>query len=384
MGQSSKTVQADYYLFTINGVYYVKFRDPITRELLSKKSTGLKNKTLATQWAQKEWEQRVIDCTKSDILFRDYAAPFFTEECPHLAELKAVRKTMAVKTRRNYRAYLEKYIATDPIADKELGFIERKDAIAFRDRLNLKFGYTRTAQLVLQVFKVIIHTALNAGVIDSDPVHKVTTSVANEKIRTAITLEGIKNLFEPQHWGDTRLRLAVMTAGIVGLRAGEVRGLKWKDIDPMRDIIRISRSINDLEGEKDPKWGKHRITPYPYILKKQLEPLRADGENWVFAVSSKGPLSYKVLSKAMKEAVKKAGIETITLHGLRHSIQTALRGSGVNPELLRATFGWSNESTQEGYTHRELYNLAPQKEITDELFGEKKMRPHPRYIRKKR
>jgi hypothetical protein len=30
MGQSSKTVQANYYFFGINGIYYVKFRDPIS------------------------------------------------------------------------------------------------------------------------------------------------------------------------------------------------------------------------------------------------------------------------------------------------------------------------------------------------------------------
>jgi hypothetical protein len=69
-----------------------------------------------------------------------------------------------VKTRRNYRTY-----------------IERADVIAFRERLNAKLGYIRTAQLVLQAFKVIIHTALDTGVIDTDPVHRVTTSVAVKK-----------------------------------------------------------------------------------------------------------------------------------------------------------------------------------------------------------
>jgi integrase len=71
----------------------------------------------------------------------------------------------------------------------------------------------------------------------------------------------------------------------------------------------------------------------------------------------------------MNEATEKAKIPKNTLHGLRHSIQTALRGGGVNPELLRATFGWTTEDVQEGYTHRELYDLTPQREATDTLFG---------------
>jgi predicted transposase/invertase (TIGR01784 family) len=41
----------------VGAVYYVKFRDPITRQLLSKKSTGQRNKTAARQWAKEEWER---------------------------------------------------------------------------------------------------------------------------------------------------------------------------------------------------------------------------------------------------------------------------------------------------------------------------------------
>ncbi|AEF80175.1 hypothetical protein TREAZ_2793 [Leadbettera azotonutricia ZAS-9] len=37
-----------------NGVYYVKFRDVVTREILSRISSGLKNKTLAIHWAYQE------------------------------------------------------------------------------------------------------------------------------------------------------------------------------------------------------------------------------------------------------------------------------------------------------------------------------------------
>jgi site-specific recombinase XerD len=74
----------------------------------------------------------------------------------------------------------------------------------------------------------------------------------------------------------------------------------------------------------------------------------------------------------MNEATDKAKIPHITLHGLRHSIQTALLGNGVNPELLRATFGWTDEEVQEIYTHRELYDLPPQREITDKLFEKMK------------
>jgi hypothetical protein len=54
MGQRRSAVQDDFYIFPVGDVYYVKFRDPITRQLLSKKSTGQRNKTAARQWAQED------------------------------------------------------------------------------------------------------------------------------------------------------------------------------------------------------------------------------------------------------------------------------------------------------------------------------------------
>ena len=44
---SNITVQKDYYLFPRDGVFYVQFRDPVTRKLLPKKSSGSRNRTLA-------------------------------------------------------------------------------------------------------------------------------------------------------------------------------------------------------------------------------------------------------------------------------------------------------------------------------------------------
>jgi integrase len=218
-----------------------------------------------------------------------------------------------------------------------------------------------------------MHTALDKGVIDIDPVQRLVIAYTKGK-RAATGVDDLKTLFEPENWSHPRLRLAVMTAAMAGLRAGEIRGLKWRDIDGEHDIIRVEREIIEVEGEKLPKWEKMRVTVYPAGLKSLLEPLREEPDAYVFALSKQGPLSYDRLRREMSEAAEKDGIPHITLHGLRHSIQTALRGGGVNPELLRATFGWANEEVQEGYTHRELYDLTPQRKMTDILFdsiGEK-------------
>ena len=373
MGEKNLSVQDDYYIFPVGSVYYVQFRDPVTRKIMPKKSTGCRNKTLARHWAQEEWERRSATAGLSNDLFGEYAAPFFTGGINDPFEIRkhSNDERMAIKTRIDYRADLVNHILKDPVCQKKLALIKRADSVALRDRLIASFGFSRKAKRIWQAYKNIIHTALESGIIENDSVRRVNISYTKQK-RAATSIDNVIALLDPENWENPRLRLAVMTGGIVGLRAGEIRGIKWKDIDAENNIIRVDREYIDLEGEKLPKREKTRVTIYPEVLKAVLEPLRGGPEERVFTISKRGALSYHKLRDAMNEATAKAGIPRITFHGLRHSIQTALRGGGVNPELLRATFGWTDEEVQEGYTHRLLYDLSPQREATDKLFGKMK------------
>jgi integrase len=368
MGQKN-SVQDDFYIFPVGSVYYVKFRDPITREIRPKKSTGLRSKTLAKQWAREEWNRKKAIAGKTDIPLYDYASLFYTDGCPHEALKMAKGEHFGYRTKRGYRSDLINYILPDPICQMSICMIKRSDSINFRERIIKRYGYSRRAYLVFQAYKNIIHTALEKGLIDTDPVIRLTIAVKNKEKRPAVSIENLSKLMKPENWDNNHLRLAAITAGMIGLRAGEIRGIKWRDFDPKTNTVHVVRNYIDVEKEKLPKWDKTRSTIYPKILKSLLEPLRADPDERVFSITKRGPLSYRKLWKAFGDAVEKSGIPHVTLHGLRHSIQTALRGRGVNSELLRATFGWTDEQVQEDYTHRELYDLSSQMEITDELFN---------------
>jgi hypothetical protein len=142
VGQKRSAVQDDFYVFPVGTVYYVKFRDPITRQLLSKKSTGLRNKTVAKQWAQAEWDRCTARIGKTDMLLYDYAKLFYTgDSCPHETEKRAKGEHFAIKTRRLYRSHIKNYILPDPICQLEIAFVRRADAIAFRDRIIQQFGW---------------------------------------------------------------------------------------------------------------------------------------------------------------------------------------------------------------------------------------------------
>jgi len=385
-------VQKDYYVFPVDGVYYVQFRDPVTRRILSKISSGLRSETLADKWAYNEYQRRCKSVGQSGLLFGEYAKLFYTDGCPHEAKRKADSLSFGVKTRLDNRYRLEAYILPDPICKKRLCDIERPDSVNFRDRLISKLGYTRKAQLTFIAYRNIINTALDKGLIKADPIIKVSIKLKNKKKRPATSVDNVKNILLKRYWPNKTIWMAAMTASIAGLRAGEISGLRWRDIDPENKSIKIIHSINLYEGEKTTKSGKPRVTTYPEVLQVLIEPYRGNPDDYAFSIKDGEPLAYSALRSAMTRAMNRVikeivkakkeaagetdvseeelhkGITKISLHGLRHSINTALLEAGVNPELIRASFGWVDEETQEIYTHRDLYNLAPQREATDKLF----------------
>jgi integrase len=348
---------------------------------------------MADKWAKKEYDRLCIEAGKTGLMLRDYADLFYKEGCPHEADRKANGNTFGIQTSKDNRFRLTEYILPDPICDKNLSDVTRPDSLNFRDRLIKKLGYTRKAQLTLIAYKNIINTAINHGLINSDPAAKVTIKLKDKGERAATNIDNIKKILSKKYWPNETIWLAAITAGIAGLRAGELSGLRWLDMDLKNEKIKIIHSVSKYEGEKTTKSGKPRIAPYPKILQTILEPHRGKPEGYVFSIKNSEPLAYDALRSAMRKARDKAakdiiaekkdskddteitneewgkGVTKLSLHGLRHSINTALLEVGVNPELLRASFGWTDPKTQEIYTHRDLYNLAPQREAVDKLFN---------------
>ncbi len=63
-----------------------------------------------------------------------------------------------------------------------------------------------------------------------------------------------------------RWKVAIGLAGFAGLRLGEVRGLRWGDIDFEGNTISISRSLLPDGTAKSPKSEAQGFERYPFSL----------------------------------------------------------------------------------------------------------------------
>ncbi|GHV93239.1 hypothetical protein AGMMS50268_37420 [Spirochaetia bacterium] len=228
--------------------------------------------------------------------------------------------------------------------------------------------------------------------IEYNPVSKVKNVTYTKRTKNILNAQQIMQLIDPKNFlpkttgkyknaDTTGFRFCVATAlyAFSGMRASEIRALQWKDIDISArriHIVRAFKSKRHILGP--PKSGYARQTVIPEILAPYLSTPSNNPDMWVTGFSTERPMGYKKWHDVFQEVCIEKGTPT-TLHALRHALNTMLLEQGVNPELIKAAFGWTSKGNkaeksfgtniQENYTHRETYDLTPLAHAIDEIFS---------------
>lgn len=150
--------------------------------------------------------------------------------------------------------------------------------------------------------------------------------------------------------GVEPVRTAFLIAAVMGMRRGEIFGLRWKDIDLERAVLHVRRSFVDgIEGPPKTE-SSRRPLPLPPPVVEALDAWKkqsryTEPDHWVFASDfhfGKQPLWPATLwRRNVAPAIKAAGIDKPKLgwHTLRRSYASLLLSSGaslrVSMELMR-------------------------------------------------
>ena len=182
----------------------------------------------------------------------------------------------------------------------------------------------------------------------------------------AYTVEQVQQLIdvakaEPVH-------IAIILAAGLGLRRGEVCGLKWSHIDFDKDMVKIDTTrtgITEIIEKGTKNESSNRVLPLPAnikaflkkVRKKQMEQQLLCGNGYVksdyVATMLDGqPIKPGYISQAMARIIKQNGLEPIRFHDLRHTNATLLLQKNVNIKWISEWLGHSNISTtMDIYSH---------------------------------
>lgn len=127
-----------------------------------------------------------------------------------------------------------------------------------------------------------------------------------------------------------------------GLRASELCALELRDVRGFQVTVRCS------------KRGKSRTVPMTaaadtairyYIADRGIEP------GWLFLTALGKAIRRQLLGKIVTQHAKRAGIEHISTHTLRHACATHLLDHGADLRMIQEVLGHSSIASTQRYTH---------------------------------
>ena len=162
-------------------------------------------------------------------------------------------------------------------------------------------------------------------------------------------------------------RVLYATAMYAGLRLGELRALRWEDVDLAGGVIRVSRSWDAKEGAIEPKSrAGTRKVPIVAVLRDLLvEHRMSAGDGLVFG-SGEAPFHGSAVGSRAKRAWRAAGLSPIGLHECRHTFASLMIAAGCNAKALSTYLGHSSVMiTFDRYGHLMPGNEAEAAELLD-------------------
>lgn len=142
-------------------------------------------------------------------------------------------------------------------------------------------------------------------------------------------------------------------AGGSGLRSGELTGLHVEDLDFVRGVVRVRRSVwRGREVSTKTKKGFRDVFVDSTTVQMLKEYLGGRTTGRVFQTCNGTPLeNHNIVRQVLKPICKRLGIKPGGMHAWRHGRVSHLQASNVPSDFTKNQVGHSSLRTTSGYTH---------------------------------
>jgi integrase len=240
---------------------------------------------------------------------------------------------------RNYELALRRRVLPE-LGQRKLADIDLPDLLELKEQLSGEGHGASTIRNTFVPLQAIYRRARRNGAVAINPTADLPLPTAGSRERAATPQEAAEML-EPL--GELE-RALWATAFYAGLRRGELRALRCRDIDIGAGTIAVERGWDDKEGPIAPKSRAGTRTVFLLdTLRPLLEPLanRPGGpDGLLFGLTFEIPFEPKNIARKAKAAWKAVNtqraraeivlLQPITFHEARHSFSTFLDHAGIS------------------------------------------------------
>jgi len=275
------------------------------------------------------------------------------------AWLAETKDTVSSRTYKEYESHVRKL---KPLVGDL--FLYSLQAEVLSQRLAGQFNHLRpkTRKNLYSTLKTVIRAAIERKLAPYDALVGFKLPKVPREIRRTLSRDELKRLVEAAK--EHKHGLIIRMLAVTGARLGEILGLTWDCVDFERGTITIEKSVDTkhrvLKGDvKTPQarrtveLDEETIT----LLRNhaptgKIVPIHRHKNSLVFQAEDGRPVKYEAVRKTLHKALQKAGLPTIRIHDIRHSVVTLLLSEGVPPILVANLVGHKVGTTVNCYAQQ--------------------------------
>ncbi|HBC93686.1 MAG TPA: hypothetical protein DCZ10_12540 [Pelotomaculum sp.] len=298
------------------------------------------------------------------------------------------KRKLAVRTYESYKETIEVHIAEDDLGKKLFDRVTPDDIQKYYNR-KLDKGLSGTSVLY---HHRILHAAYNQAVKSRwlpwgmNPCAAVEPPEKNDYKPAELSTEQMAYIITNTSFHEytekgkrkrvPALKLPIIISSMIGVRAGEVCGLQWPDIDYKRMAVHIRHAIKREDGQlvlgptknKEERWVP--LTPgLKTILdwhKKEQEKDKEfyktmyNNQGYVLAWEDGRCFDPHYLSEYFTKAMVDIGFkQKATFHSCRHFYASAMQSAGANLKYISDALGHGkmDNITADVYIHTQLEDM---------------------------
>jgi integrase len=253
------------------------------------------------------------------------------------------------------------------LGDRKLADIDLADLLELKESLLGKGCSGSTIRNSFVPLQAIYRRARRNGTVPVNPAVDLDLPTSGRRDRAATPAQAAE-LLDVLPTFEAAVHASAFYAG---LRRGELRGLRVRDVDFAAATIRVEQSWDIKEGPIAPKSRAGvRTVPMLEVLRPYLVPfadLRNDGDGLFFGTLAEGAFEPRNIDRKARRALKaendsrviaaeEAGAEAVLvewfgLHEARHSFSTYLDHAGVSETRADRYMGHSAPGVAGRYRH---------------------------------
>ena len=275
------------------------------------------------------------------VTFYDFAIDFIERR----AKLKGIEKTS--ETRDTYSLKKMGDFANLYIQDIDEDQIEK----FFLQNINISQSYINK---IFQLMNRVFNEAIRKQIISENPMRwfEKPKSAKPTKIIRALTVAEEQRLLDVLKNEDILYAPQMLLSLFTGCRMGEINALEIRDFDPKNKLLRIRKTVSEVEGRVTihyhTKTYHNRDLTLSDDVAEFLSACIGEKEDGFIFLSSAGTIvSTSQVNTEFKKALEKYDIldksldGDVTCHSCRHTYATRFLESGSGVKVLQSVLGHS-------------------------------------------